>query len=121
MGKFYTDQQRFNTVKEYRLSGKTVSEFAREKNISRETLRDWVNAYNNLSGNFINVSNFDNFDDILIKDDDVTVNILSDEQKYKRRFTRFDHSIVMIEFKGLKISTSLEQAEILLDRIYEHL
>lgn len=121
MGRFFTDQQRFNIVKEFRTSGLTISDFARKRRMSRETLRDWVNAYNNLNGNFIDVSNFDNEKDVVIKDEDVVVNILSDEQKIKRRFTRFDHSIVMIEFKGLKITTSLEQAQILLDIIYEQI
>ena len=31
MGKFYTDIERFNAVKEFRTSNKNVSEFAREK------------------------------------------------------------------------------------------
>ena len=49
------------------------------------------------------------------------VNFLTDQDKKSRHFTRFDHSIVMIEYKGIKISTSLEQALKLLEQIYEHI
>ncbi len=40
MGRFFTDQQRFNIVKEFRTSGLTISDFARKHRMSRETLRD---------------------------------------------------------------------------------
>lgn len=121
MGKFYTDIERFNAVKEFRTSNKNVSEFAREKGISRTTLRDRVNAYNNLSGDFINVNKFEKVPNLITKDEDLMVNFLTDQDKKSRHFTRFDHSIVMIEYKGIKISTSLEQALKLLEQIYEHI
>lgn len=121
MGKFYTDIERFNTVKEFRTSNKNVSEFAKEKGISRTTLRDWVNAYNNLSGEFINVNKFEYVPNLVTKDEDLMVNFLTEQEKSKRHFTRFDHSIVMIEYKGLKISTSLQQALKLLEQIYERI
>ena len=34
-------------------------------------------------------------------------------------FTRFDRSIVVIEFNGLKITTSLEHARVILGDYYE--
>ena len=40
-------------------------------------------------------------------------------EKVKRsnHFNRFDHSIVVIEYKEIKITTSLEQAEKILEKI----
>ena len=36
-------------------------------------------------------------------------------------FNRFDHSIVVIEYKELKITTSLAQAEKLLEKLYDNI
>ena len=47
----------------------------------------------------------------------VKANILSEVEKANKssHFTRFDHSIVVIEYKEIKITTSLEQLEKLLE------
>ena len=45
--------------------------------------------------------------------------MLSEVEKKKKsaHFSRFDHSIVVIEYKEIKITTSLEQAEKILEKI----
>ena len=51
---YYTDQERYEYCRKCKLSRKTISEFARENGLCRSTLRDWMNAYNNINGKFIN-------------------------------------------------------------------
>jgi len=53
MGKHFTDRQRLDMVKNYKQSGLNLSEFSRQANISRSTLKDWVNAFTSLQGEFI--------------------------------------------------------------------
>lgn len=62
---------------------------------------------------FINVSTVSQNENKIIEDKDVTVNVLNEIVKDKKssHFNRFDHSIVVIEYKEIKITTSLEQAE----------
>ena len=100
-----------------------VTTFARKNGLRRETLRDWMNAYNNINGKFINVNTVSENVNNLIEDKDVKVNILSEVEKIKKskHFSRFDHSVVVIEYKELKVTTSLEQAEKILDRLYDQL
>jgi transposase-like protein len=119
--RYFTDQERYEHCRKCRLSGKTVSEYARENGINRGTLRDWMSAYKNISGKFINVNNVSEKENNIIDDEDVVVNILSEIEKKKKNchFGRFDHSIVVIEFRDLKITTSLEQAEAILAKIYD--
>jgi len=123
MGKFYTDQQRYEWCRRCKLSGKSITKFAMENNIARETLRDWMHAYQNINGKFINVSQVSKKDNMIIEDNDITVNILSEIEKVRKsaHFSRFDHSIVVIEYKELKVTTSLEQAEKLLEKLYDHI
>ena len=47
------------------------------------------------------------------------MNILNEEQVIKKshHFSRFDHSIVVIEYKNLKITTSLDQALTILEKL----
>ena len=47
------------------------------------------------------------------------MNVLDEEQIIKKshHFSRFDHSIVLVEIKGIKITTSLEQALVILDKV----
>ena len=101
MGKHYTDAERMNFVKKWRISGLPMKTFARENGLCRETFREWANAYRDLEGSF------------------VRMNILEEEQVIKKshHFSRFDHSIVLVEVKGIKITTSLEQALAILDKI----
>ncbi len=119
MGKYYSDLERYEHVRKYKLSGKTISEYARENNINRCTLRDWVHAYNNIHGMFINVNTVAEKENNIIETEDITVNMLSEVEKLKKssHFSRFDHSVVVIEYKEIKITTSLEQAEKLLEKI----
>ena len=51
---YYTDQERYEYCRKCKLSGKTISEFAQENGLCRSILRDWMNAYNNINGKFIN-------------------------------------------------------------------
>ena len=120
--RYYTDQERYEFCRRYKISGKTISEFARENNINRTTLRDWINAYNNINGKFINVSTVAENENNIVENKDLRVNMLSEVEKIKKssHFSRFDHSIVVIEYKGIKISTSLNQAERLLEKLYDN-
>ena len=116
---YYTDQERYEHCRKCRLSNKTVSEYARENGINRATLRDWMNAYKNINGKFINVKTVSEKENAIIEEDDMRVNILSEVEKVKKssHFSRFDHSLVVVEFKGLKITASLEQAEKILEKL----
>ena len=89
-----------------------VATFAKENGLNRETLRDWMNAYNNIHGKFINVNTVSKRENNIIEEKDVRVNMLSEVEKIKKssHFSRFDHSVVVIEYKGLKVTTLLEQA-----------
>lgn len=123
MGKFYTDQERYECCRKCKISGDSINKFARNNGISRGTLRDWMSAYNNIHGKFINLNKLSEKENTVIEDKDVTINILSEIEKVKRstHFSRFDHSIVVIEYKELKITTSLEQAEKLLEKLYDQI
>ena len=93
--------------------------FARENGLNRETFRDWANAYRDLEGSFVRINIDENNPHQLMKTDDVTMNILEEEQIIKKshHFARFDHSIVVIEYKNLKVTTSLEQALVILEKL----
>ena len=121
--RFYTDQERYEWCRKCKLSGMPVATFAKENGLSRETLRDWMIAYNNINGKFINVNTVSENENNLIEDKDVKVNILSEVEKKNKsnHFGRFDHSIVVIEYKGIKVTTSLEQAESILEKLYDQL
>lgn len=120
MSKFKSDYERLETVKEFKVSRQSIREFAKTKGISRETLRDWVNAFDNIDGSFIKLNKALTSTDpsIVLENEDITVKMLDTEQIYKksRRFTRFDHSIVVIEYDKIKVTTSLEQALIILGK-----
>lgn len=121
MSKFKSDYERLETVKEFKVSKMTVSEFARQKGIHRETLRDWINAYNNIDGSFVCLNKALATDNAgaLLTNDDVSVNMLRPEEIVKKstHFSRFDHSIVVIEINKVKVTTSLEQALAILGKI----
>lgn len=121
--KYYTDQERYEHCRKQKISGMTISEYARRNNLNRGTFRDWVKAYNNINGKFINVKAVSEKENNIIENKDVKINILSEIEKNNKssHFSRFDHSIVVIEYKEIKITTSLEQAERLLDKLYVNL
>ena len=123
MGKHYTDRQRLDMVKKYRQSGLGLSEFARQEDINRSTLKDWIAAYNHLQGDFIRIDNLDSKEGVLMDEEDVRLNMLKSNEITKKstHFTRFDHSIVVIETKEMKITTSLEQALKIVGLIYDRL
>ncbi len=123
MGKHYTDRQRLDMVKKYRQSGLGLSEFARQEKINRSTLKDWVAAYNHLQGDFIRIDNLDSKPGAILDEDEVRLNMLKSNEITKKstHFTRFDHSIVVIETKEMKITTSLEQALKIVGLIYDRL
>lgn len=123
MGKHYTDRDRLDMVKKYRQSGLGLSEFARQEHINRSTIKDWVSAYNHLQGDFIRLDNLDLNQGTLIDEVDMRMNMLKDNEITKKstHFTRFDHSIVVIETKEMKITTSLEQALKIVGLIYDRL
>lgn len=119
MNKF-TDRDRLEYVKEYKTSGLSISEFSALKGISRTTLRDWVNAFESITGGFIKIDAALKGEGDIEINHDYRMNMLSQEQITGKssHFTRFDHSIVVIEFNGLKITTSLEHARVILGDYY---
>jgi transposase-like protein len=123
MGKHYTDRERLDAVKKYRASGMSAGEFARKEGYNRSALKDWVSAYQNLQGDFIRIDNIDDQPGTLIDQENVKMNVLKEDEvtKTSNRFSRFDHSVVVIETKQMKITTSLEQALRILELIYDRL
>lgn len=119
--KYKTDYERLEMVKAFKASRLSVMEFSRQKGISRETLRGWINAYNNIDGSFVRLNKVMDEPGTVLTNDDVTVKILDTDQIIKKssKFSRFDHSIVLIEVGNLKITTSLEQALKILEITYD--
>ena len=119
--KRFTDQERYAHCRKFKISGLSVAEYARQNGLNRSTFRDWISAYNNINGKFINVAKVSDKECELIDNGSYRVNMLGEIEKFKKssHFSRFDHSIVVIEYKNIKLSTSLEQAEILLRRILD--
>lgn len=121
MGKrFYTDQERYDACRRFKISGMSRLEFAKQENIPESTLRDWNRAYNNLTGNFINVTTALEKDEDILTDQDVRATMLTEPEKLKKstHFSRFDHSIVVIEYQQLKITADVQTAEKLLEGLY---
>lgn len=117
--KYYTDRERLETVKRLRASGQSITRFARENGIAYATLRDWADAFRDLEGKFVRLD-FDESDPSrLMSTQDVTMHMLSEGQVRGKSnaFSRFDHSVVVIEHRGVKVTTSLEQALAILGRI----
>ncbi len=123
MYKRKTDYERLEIVKEFKVSKLSVSEFAFMKGISRTTLRDWINAFDNIDGSFVRLSKKINEHDdgVVLSGDDAVVKLLSAEDIIKKssHFSRFDHSIVVIEFEKIKVTTSLSQALEILEKYYD--
>ena len=117
--KHYTDRERMEVVKKFRASGLSINRYARENGIAYATLRDWAYAFRDLEGKFVRLD-FDESDPSrLMSTQDVTMHMLSEEQVRAKSnaFSRFDHSVVVIEHRGIKVTTSLEQALAILGRI----
>ncbi|MBO4541283.1 MAG: transposase [Bacilli bacterium] len=117
--KHYTDRERMEIVKKFRASGMPISRYAKENGLAFSTLRDWAYAYEDLEGRFVRLD-FDESDPSrLMATDDVTMHMLAEEEirRKSNAFSRFDHSVVVIETRGVKVTTSLEQAMAILGRI----
>ncbi len=117
--KHYTDRERMEIVKKFRASGLSINRYARENGLAFSTLRDWAYAFRDLEGKFVRLD-FDESDPSrLMSTQDVTMHMLSEGQVRAKSnaFSRFDHSVVVIEHRGIKITTSLEQALAILGRI----
>jgi len=121
MAKHYTNRERLDAVKNYRASNLSLSEFARLFGYNRSTLKDWVAAFNHLEGDFIRIDNINDNPGELINKEHIKLNMLKgdDVTKKSTHFSRFDHSIVVIETKQIKITTSLEQALKILEVIHD--
>ncbi len=63
--KHYTDKERFDAVKKYKISGMSINGFAIANGYNRETLREWINAYNHLEGSFIRIDNINENESIV--------------------------------------------------------
>ena len=98
--KRFTDQERYEHCRKYKISGLSVSEYARQNGLNRTTFKDWVSAYNNINGKFINVATVSDKECELIDNGSYRVNMLGEIEKFKKstHFSRFDHSIVVIEY-----------------------
>ena len=118
MKKNFCDSERFEFVRQFRLSGLTQVQFCALNGINRSTFRDWLNAYHSINGKFINVSALSEKPNCIVDDGEFRVNVLSEGEKIQKsaHFTRFDHSVVVIEYRDIKITTSLCQAERLLEK-----
>lgn len=123
MKKRYTDRERLDLVKQYRIAGTTLSEFASANEINRSTLKDWVAAYNHLQGEFVRIDDLDESEGAIIKEKEIRMNLLKESEIRMKssHFSRFDHSIVIIETEGMKVTTSLEQALKIVELIHDRL
>ena len=117
--KFYSDRERLETVKRLRASGLSITKFAEENGIAYSTLRDWAYAFKDLEGRFVRLDFDEDDPSRLTSTGEMTMHMLGDADILRKSnsFSRFDHSIVVIEYRDLKITTSLEQAMAILGRI----
>ena len=77
MGKYYSDLERYEYVRKFRISGKTIRQYAREEGVNERTLGDWIRAYNNMHGKFINVNTVSEKESNIIETEDIRVNMLT--------------------------------------------
>lgn len=76
--------------------------FARENGLNRETFRDWANAYRDLEGSFVRINIDENNPHQLMKTDDVTMNILEEEQIIKKSHLLLD-LIILLSLLNIRI------------------
>lgn len=119
----YTDRERLDAVKKYRASGMSMSEFAESEGLNRNTFKDWASAYQHLHGEFIRIDNLDETPGALIEEENIRMNVLKEDEitRTSGHYTRFDHSVVVIETKQMKITTSLSQALRIVEILYDRL
>ena len=123
MGKHYSDRERLDAVKKYKTSGLRMSEYVKIEGYNRSTFKDWVNAYEFLQGDFIRIDNLEDQPGALLNEENIKLNLLRNDEIAQKsgHFTRFDHSLVVIETKQIKITTSLSQALKIIEAIYDRL
>jgi len=121
MGKYRTDYERLEMVKKFKASKKTIAEFVRENDVSYTTMRDWIRAYDNIDGNFVKLQKEVNRPGVILSNNECNIKMLKNDEIYMKNshFTRFDHSVVKIEFEHIKITTSLEQALKIMEQYYD--
>ncbi len=121
--KFKTNYERLEIVKEFKVSKMSLRDFSSSRGMAYETLRGWVSAFDNIDGSFVNLNKVIDSEDksVVLENDDVAVKMLDSESIYKKshHFSRFDHSIVVIEFEKIKITTSLKQALEVMEKYYD--
>lgn len=108
---FYTNDERYEFVRQFKKSKLNMTEFCLLNKLTRTTFKDWVNAFDSISGSFLDVSKLPDVPLALVNEEDLTVNLLKPQEIIKKssHFSRFDHSIVVVEYKEIKITTSLNQ------------
>jgi transposase-like protein len=123
MGKHYSNRERLDMVKKYRISGFSISEFARENQVNRSTFQDWLAAYKQLQGDFIQIDELNEKEGVIFEEDKIRINLLKEDEISSKsaHFNRFDHSIVVIETEKMKVTTSVEQALQIIGVIYDRL
>ncbi len=122
MGKFYSDRERLDYVKMWKISNLSQTQFAKKKGIPVATFRDWVHAYQNLEGQFIRINPDLSSPGNLINEPSLRMNMLASGEIVKKstHFSRFDHSIVVLEVKDVKITSSVENAISILKRVFNY-
>ena len=123
MKRRYTDRERLDAVKKYRGSGMSMSEFTEREGLNRNTFKDWASAYQHLQGEFVRIDDLDEREGAIIDEKEIRMNLLKESEIRMKssHFSRFDHSIVIIETKGMKVTTSLEQALKIVELIHDRL
>ena len=104
MSKYKSDYERLEMVKKFKCSNKTISQFSKDEKIPYTKLKKELSKPG-----------------VVLENDDATVKLLKNEEIYHRNshFTRFDHSVVVIEFEKIKITTSLKQALEIMGQYYD--
>ena len=121
MSKYKSDYERLETVKKFKCSNKSISQFSKDENIPYATVRDRIRAFDNIDGEFVKLKKEMSKPGVVLENNDATVKLLKNEEIYHKNshFTRFDHSVVVIEFAKIKITTSLKQALEIMSQYYD--
>ena len=103
MSKYKSDYERLEMVKKFKCSNKSISQFSKDENIPYTTIREISKP------------------GVILENNDATLKLLKNEEIYHKNshFTRFDHSVVVIEFAKIKITTSLQQALEIMSQYYD--
>ena len=80
MGKHYSDRERLDAVKKYKISGLRMSEYVKIEGYNRSTFKDWVNAYEFLQGDFIRIDNLEDQPGVLLNEENIKLNLFRNEE-----------------------------------------